>query len=309
MVLVPQSKPQTTTHHKKRIGEHHKHSAHYGKPYWPYLPLVAIVGIGLVLNTIWAHHPGVLGLSTNISDNALLSETNLQRTNNAEQALTLNTELDNAAQAKANDMAKRNYWSHDTPDGRTPWSFITAAGYDYQAAGENLAYGFSSSDAVITGWMNSPEHRANVLGRSYTNVGFGVANSPDYQGTGPETVIVAMYAEPVTVTTANSHATTASAPSEIGVTLPSRTAGSQPSSQRISRIQVLTAGSAPWSVFVISTITTLVVLWFVIRHGLFWKRVVVKSEAFVVRHRVLDVVIISVATLGILLTRTAGFIH
>jgi hypothetical protein len=74
-------------------------------------------------------------------------------------------------------MAARDYWSHNTPDGQTPWSFITAAGYNYQTAGENLAYGFSTASDTVTGWMNSTEHRANILNGKFKELGVGVEPS------------------------------------------------------------------------------------------------------------------------------------
>src|SRR5206468_12650742 len=112
-------------------------------------------------------------------------------------ALTIDPQLAAAAQAKARDMVAGNYWSHTSPAGKTPWTFISAAGYQYQQAGENLAYGFASADDTEAAWMNSAEHRANILETSYQNVGFGVAQSPNYQGQGAETIVVAEYGQPV----------------------------------------------------------------------------------------------------------------
>ena len=63
-------------------------------------------------------------------------------------------------------------------------------------AGENLAYGFDTSLGVVNGWMASPTHRDNVLLPDYEEVGFGIANGEDYQGT-ENTVVVAMYGDPV----------------------------------------------------------------------------------------------------------------
>jgi len=93
-------------------------------------------------------------------------------------------------------MVAQDYWAHDNPEGKTPWAFILAAGYNYETAGENLAYGFDTSEDTLTAWMNSPEHRANILNTTYTDVGFGIANSANFQGTGPETIVVAEYASP-----------------------------------------------------------------------------------------------------------------
>ena len=94
--------------------------------------------------------------------------------------LSYSATLSHAAQAKAEDMVRQNYWSHVAPDGTTPWSYFQQSDYDYVSAGENLAYGFTTSEQVITAWMNSPEHRDNVLG-TYSEVGFGFVNGEDYQ--------------------------------------------------------------------------------------------------------------------------------
>ena len=135
--------------------------------------------------------------STGISSGAILDATNAYRQQNGIGTLSLSYALTRAAQAKANDMASRDYWAHNTPDGRTPWSFISAAGYAYTVAGENLAYGYTTTAEVMAAWEHSPEHRANLLQPRYTQVGFGIANAPDYVGTGPETIVVAEYAAPV----------------------------------------------------------------------------------------------------------------
>ena len=126
----------------------------------------------------------------------LLTDTNAERTVAGLLPLTSNDLLDAAAQAKADDMVARNYWSHATPDGEDPWEFITHTGYAYQSAGENLASGFSTNSGVIDGWMKSPGHRKNLMSGTYTQVGFGSATSQNYQGDGPQTIIVALYALP-----------------------------------------------------------------------------------------------------------------
>ena len=71
----------------------------------------------------------------------LLAENNASRAANGLGAFSLNSQLNNSAQAKAQNMADNNYWAHVAPDGTQPGIF-EAAGYTYSAAGENLAYGF-----------------------------------------------------------------------------------------------------------------------------------------------------------------------
>lgn len=140
----------------------------------------------------------VLAYASSISRAALLAENNASRVANGLGAMTLNSQLNNAAQAKAQNMADNNYWAHVAPDGTQPWYFFEAAGYSCQGAGENLAYGFDTSFAVNQGWMNSPSHRANILG-DYVDVGYGFVNAPSYQG-GEYTIVVAHYGKPLAYT-------------------------------------------------------------------------------------------------------------
>jgi uncharacterized protein YkwD len=72
------------------------------------------------------------------------------------------------------DMDVRDYFSHTNPDGQLPWDRLAEAGIAYSTAGENIAWGYPSPEAVMTGWMNSSGHRANILRAGYTHVGIGV---------------------------------------------------------------------------------------------------------------------------------------
>lgn len=107
--------------------------------------------------------------------------TNQARTAQHLSSLTVSPLLNEAAQAKANDMAANGYFAHVSPDGKTPWYWLDQAGYNYSYAGENLAVNFTDSQDVTNAWMNSPEHRANILKANYTQVGTGVAEGI-YQG-------------------------------------------------------------------------------------------------------------------------------
>lgn len=85
-----------------------------------------------------------------------------------------NEVLDIAAKTKADDMGSKEYFSHNSPDGKTPWDFIKGAGYKYVAAGENLAMDFMSAEAAHNALMASPTHRANILNPLYTEMGISV---------------------------------------------------------------------------------------------------------------------------------------
>jgi len=97
--------------------------------------------------------------------------------------LSLNVELEQAAYAKAADMAKNGYWDHFRPtDHKAPWDFIHEAGYSYTVAGENLARGFVTPTGITKAWMASPTHRANILSPNYTEVGFASVHTTDETG-------------------------------------------------------------------------------------------------------------------------------
>ncbi|MGB3019937.1 MAG: CAP domain-containing protein [Microgenomates group bacterium] len=118
----------------------------------------------------------VLGLAKDITVTKLVEYTNEQRVNNGLKPLIYNQKLATAAANKAQNMFANNYWAHFGPNGETPWQFITASGYRYESAGENLAKNFLYSKNVVSAWMNSPTHRENMLRKDFTEVGFAVVD-------------------------------------------------------------------------------------------------------------------------------------
>jgi len=85
-----------------------------------------------------------------------------------------------AGRAHSADMAKNNYFSHTGRDGSSFVDRLERAGYPRDgAAGENIAYGYTTAQAVVTGWMNSEGHRKNILNCSAKATGVGLA----YRGT------------------------------------------------------------------------------------------------------------------------------
>lgn len=264
--------------------------------------MLMIVAVGLVVNSLWSGATNVLGAKADYNSSVLLSRTNEQRASAQEAALSIDTQLSAAAQAKAEDMAAHNYWSHTSPDGKTPWSFITESGYQYQAAGENLAYGFSNASDVVTGWMNSTEHRDNILNASYQNVGFGVAQAANFQGKGPQTIVVAEYGQPTP------------AAANFTFTVPEhQVAGVQSSKeltpQTVSRVQLLTGGQAAWSAIAISAIAGAAFMLFVVRHGVRLRKLAFEGEHFILSHPVLDIAVVMIFTVGFILTRSSGIIR
>lgn len=107
----------------------------------------------------------------------LWSLTNKTRLQNGLSELSLSPLLNKSAAAKCHDMAVKKYWDHQDPSGRQPWHFITEAGINYNNAGENLADNFDSAQAVFNGWMNSKEHKDNILDSDFGRVGFSVCEA------------------------------------------------------------------------------------------------------------------------------------
>ncbi len=132
------------------------------------------------------------GFSAAVLPAALTALANGDRALEGLGALEEDPALDAVAQAKADDMAAKGYFAHVSPDGKTPWSWLQAAGYEYSYAGENLAVDFTDSIDVEKAWMNSPMHRANIMKKQYTRVGIAVAQGM-YEGK-PVTFVAQFFA-------------------------------------------------------------------------------------------------------------------
>jgi len=120
--------------------------------------------------------PSILGFASNIAPERVIELTNQQRLEQGLSPLSLNPTLSQAAQLKAGDMFAFNYWAHNSPSGRDPWSFFKEAGYGYLYAGENLARDFMTSEAVVNAWMNSSSHKENILNGRYNETGLAVVD-------------------------------------------------------------------------------------------------------------------------------------
>ena len=102
------------------------------------------------------------------------------RRENGLKALTANWELSRVARYKSQDMLNKGYFSHTSPTYGTPSQMIKAFGLSFRTAGENIARGYSTPQAVVNGWMNSSGHRANILNASYTQIGVGYVAQGNY---------------------------------------------------------------------------------------------------------------------------------
>jgi uncharacterized protein YkwD len=110
-------------------------------------------------------------------EQAVVDLTNQVRLQHGLPPFQVNSQLVTAAQTHSGDMARLNTMAHTLsgvaqPDLQTR---AAAVGYNYSWLGENIAFGYPDAPSVLNAWMNSPEHRANILDPNYTQVGVGMA--------------------------------------------------------------------------------------------------------------------------------------
>lgn len=106
---------------------------------------------------------------------AVLTLVNRYRAENGLSALTLDKSLCKAAETRAREIVST--FSHTRPNGASCFTVLSESGISYGSAGENIAYGQDSATEVMSAWMNSSGHRANILGSSFAKLGVGVYQS------------------------------------------------------------------------------------------------------------------------------------
>ncbi|MGN7476824.1 CAP domain-containing protein, partial [Solibacillus silvestris] len=104
---------------------------------------------------------------------AVVELTNAERVKAGLQPLKTYAPLMAAAREKSQDMKDKNYFSHTSPTYGSPFDRLNALGISYKAAGENIAKGQRTAEEVVTAWMNSEGHRANILNANFTHIGVG----------------------------------------------------------------------------------------------------------------------------------------
>jgi hypothetical protein len=148
------------------------------------ITILKIALFSWILFVTWLLFTGaVFGLGEGVT-----AITNQKREENGLPTYTVSSQLNSSAAAKADDMCVKSYWSHVSPEGLTAWDFISASGYKYTTAGENLAKGFITDSAIVEGWLNSPGHRDNLLSQKFKETGVGSATCSN-----GEVIIVAHY--------------------------------------------------------------------------------------------------------------------
>lgn len=180
-------RPQRSNNHRPRV----LHSKSFS-----YFSLIALGFFGLLNSALYhSHNLGyVLGFASSITPSQVVELTNLERAKVGLPPLTLNSKLTSAALSKGQDMFNDQYWAHNAPDGKEPWSFIGESGYSYRVAGENLARDFSNSSDMLSAWMHSPTHKANIVNSRYQEIGVAVIDG--VLGGHETTLVVQMFGSP-----------------------------------------------------------------------------------------------------------------
>ena len=112
--------------------------------------------------------------ATEITRDSIVAAMNVERAKAGVAPLREETRLEAAAEDRMTDMEDQSYWAHESPQGRSPFTWLAAHGYDFRFAGENLAAGFETAELVMQGWMESPGHRENILSAEYRDCGIAI---------------------------------------------------------------------------------------------------------------------------------------
>lgn len=127
-------------------------------------------------------YPGQKVSVPNIADikaleNEVIRLVNVERSRNGLGQLTGDWQLSRVARYKSADMRDKNYFSHYSPTYGDPFKMMHDFGITFYAAGENIAMGQQTPQAVMNAWMNSTGHRANILNPQFNEIGVGVAKT------------------------------------------------------------------------------------------------------------------------------------
>lgn len=107
-------------------------------------------------------------------EQGVLRLVNIERTKAGLKSLVIYSELSKVALLKSEDMALFGYFDHISPNYGTPFEMMTSQGISYTAAGENIAKGYKTPEEVVSAWMNSPGHKANILNPLFNRMGLGL---------------------------------------------------------------------------------------------------------------------------------------
>lgn len=156
--------------------EGNNHKPHSLRPKSLAAYLIVTIAIKLLgTGFLFFVYPNKAEMSRIVTDE-VITFVNKERKENGLNKLRVDPVLSKIALLKGEDMLRRGYFAHDTPEGRRPWEWIAKEEYDYVYAGENLAMDFSSAELIHKAFMKSPNHRKNILNEKYLDIGVAVVS-------------------------------------------------------------------------------------------------------------------------------------
>lgn len=122
------------------------------------------------------------GMRADITAENVILLMNAEREAHGLEPLLADPRLAQAAADRMRHMEEEGFWAHQSPDGMTPFTWLRVRAYDFSRAGENLAAGFETARLLVSSWMESPGHRANILSADFEDCGIAII---DGATTGP----------------------------------------------------------------------------------------------------------------------------
>ncbi|GAC1412416.1 MAG: hypothetical protein NVSMB66_1380 [Candidatus Doudnabacteria bacterium] len=128
------------------------------------------------LGSLYTGNLSIFASASDITVSSVSEAVNQERIQRNIAPLSYNSKLARAADSKSRDMITRKYFAHIDPEGHYIWDKIVSNGYTpYTMLGENLAVDFSDVGGLVSAWIDSPTHRANLLNTGFKEQGMGVA--------------------------------------------------------------------------------------------------------------------------------------
>lgn len=260
-------------------------SLHRKRINWFIVMFSGLVAIQLAYN-FRLNQPKLFSYATDIDTKSLLEQTNQVRQNNGQALFASSELLTKAAQSKAQEMIAKNYWKESNSTSAA--NFLKNYNYKFSSVAENLAYGFTTTDEIVSGWLSKDVQKSNIYG-DFKEVGFGVASSSNYQG-GDNTVVVALYANP----------------GQSGSPL-AQPATVNNSFAQVGGLTTVTSGSATWATYASLGLIGAATIGFFVTHLELLRLGWYKGRHFMLIHPLFDIaVIVSLAL--ILIYAVQGFI-
>jgi len=132
--------------------------------------LLGVLFIVMAGSSMQALEPGRL----EITRETVLAAMNRYREAQNLSPLRADERLNLAAEDRMREMVEIGYWSHESPDGRSPFFWLALRGYRFGYAGENLAKSFETAEVLVDSWMESKGHRENIMSANYVDCGIAI---------------------------------------------------------------------------------------------------------------------------------------